>query len=160
MISQILRKARYYCRRNWHFVQTQSKRYWNSHSSNNTKPRSSMNFYIFCSWWQPFTDDTWGLHKDWESLYSNELQNFCTLSTLWTALIYMVTYFLLRYFTSWTSGRNSSQSSVMTDQISNLTKQSFPEICRTDHWMRLSGLWSVTNCVCLTWWRKWKEKAC
>ena len=107
--------ARYYCRRNWHFVQTQSKTYWNSHSNNNTKPRSSMNFYIFCSWWQTFTGDTWGFHKDWESLYSNELQNFSTLSTLWTALIYMVTYILLRYFMSWTSGRNSGQSSVMTD---------------------------------------------
>ena len=30
------------------------------------------------------------------------------------------------------SGRNYNWSSVMTDQISNLTVQSFPEICRND----------------------------
>ena len=46
----------------------------------------------------------------------------------------------------------SKLRSVMTDQISNLTEQSFPKFAEmTDYWMRLSGPWSMTNCMCLTW---------
>ena len=39
---------------------------------------------------------------------------------------------ILHHMFSECSGRNYDWSSVMTDQISNLTVQSFPEICRND----------------------------
>ena len=51
--------------------------------------------------------------------------------------------------------QNYGQSLVMTNQISNLTEQSFLGICRNDQSLN-ETIWiqSVTNYMCLTWQRK------
>ena len=47
-------------------------------------------------------------------------------------LLNLIEWFKHKKLNASSSGQNYGRSSVMTNQISNLTKQSFPEICRND----------------------------
>ena len=49
------------------------------------------------------------------------------------------------------SSQNNGRSSVMTDQIFNLTDQSFSEIRGIDRSLNETGLQRVTNGMYLTW---------
>ena len=73
-------------------------------------------------------------------------------------LLYNILSYLNNMISAWrapcynnVSSQNNGRSSVMTDQIFNLTDQSFSEIRRIDRSLNETGLQRVTNGMYLTW---------